>query len=63
MPNKYRWLIGSLCLLYVAVRLWRLTDACLWFDEIFGVHATEHSWGGMLWFVAQDLIHPPLFWH
>ena len=62
MPNKYRWLIGSLCLLYVAVRLWRLTDACLWFDEIFGVHATEHSWGGMLWFVAQDLIHPPLFY-
>ena len=62
MPNKYRWLIGSLCLLYVAVRLWRLTDACLWFDEIFGIHAAEHTWGGMLRFVAQDLIHPPLFY-
>jgi hypothetical protein len=62
MPNKYRWLIGFLCLLYAAVRLWRLTDACIWFDEIFGVHAAEHTWGEMWWFVAQDLIHPPLFY-
>lgn len=51
-----------LCAGYVAVRLWRLTDPCLWFDEIFGVHAAEHSWGGMWWFVAQDLIHPPMFY-
>jgi uncharacterized membrane protein len=50
----------SLCLIYVALRLWRLTDSCLWFDEIFSIHAAEHSIGSLLWFVAQDLIHPPL---
>ena len=51
-----------LCFIYVAVRVWRLTDTCLWFDEIFSVHAAEHSWNSLLWFVAQDLIHPPLFY-
>ena len=61
MSKRTGILIG-LILLYAAVRLWRLTDACLWFDEIFGIHAAEHSWSGMLWFVAQDLIHPPLFY-
>ncbi|HVF55761.1 MAG TPA: glycosyltransferase family 39 protein [Pyrinomonadaceae bacterium] len=50
-----------LCL-YVAARLWRLTASCLWFDEIFSVHAARHEWGRMLGFVAADLIHPPLFY-
>lgn len=47
---------------YIGVRLWRLTDSCLWFDEIFSVHAAQHEWGAMLSFLAQDLIHPPLFY-
>jgi uncharacterized membrane protein len=51
-----------LCLVYVAVRVWRLTDSCLWFDEIFSVHAAEHTWGSLFKYVAQDLIHPPLFY-
>ncbi len=54
----HSWLI----LLYIAVRLWGLTDACLWFDEIFSIHAAEHGWGDILNFVALDLIHPPLFY-
>ena len=52
---------GLVCL-YAAARLWRLTSACLWFDEIFGVHAARHAWGEMWRFVAADLIHPPLFY-
>jgi hypothetical protein len=48
--------------LYAAARLWRLTAACLWFDEIFGVHAARHTWAGLWRFVAADLIHPPLFY-
>jgi uncharacterized membrane protein len=52
----------TLCAVYVAVRLWRMTDSCLWFDEIFSVHAAEHDWGSLCWFVAQDLIHPPFFY-
>ena len=42
--------------------MWRLADSCLWFDEIFGVHAARHAWGRMFGFVAADLIHPPLFY-
>ena len=46
----------------VAVRLRGLTASCLWFDEIFSVHAARQSWSQMLSFVAADLIHPPLFY-
>jgi uncharacterized membrane protein len=49
-------------LLFALARLWRLTASCLWFDEIFSVHAAAHSWGSMLHFVAADLVHPPLFY-
>ena len=48
--------------LFVAARLWRLTASCLWFDEIFGVHAARMKWAQMLKFVAADIIHPPLFY-
>ncbi len=48
--------------LFIAARLWRLTISCLWFDEIFSVHAAEHAWGKLLHFVAADLVHPPLFY-
>src|ERR1044071_3160782 len=47
---------------YVAVRFWDLNATCLWFDEIFSVHAAEHSWNSILDFVVLDLIHPPLFY-
>lgn len=56
------FLVGSITALFVGVRLWRLDASCLWFDEIFSVHAAQHNWGGLLDFVALDLIHPPLFY-
>ena len=62
MPSRTRLIIGALCLFYVAARIWRLDDSCLWFDEIFSVHAAEHDWGPLFSFVAKDLIHPPLFY-
>lgn len=62
MPRKPAALIGLLAAVYIAARLWRLTDSCLWFDEIFGIHAAEHTWAGLIEFVAKDLIHPPLFY-
>jgi len=52
----------AVMVLFVAARLWRLSASCLWFDEIFSVHAARHSWAGLLQFVAADLIHPPLFY-
>ena len=48
--------------IYTAARFWNLTASCLWFDEIFSVHAAEQSWRAILHFVALDLIHPPLFY-
>lgn len=51
-----------ICAVYVSLRFWNLTDSCLWFDEIFSIHAAEHNWRELFWFVAQDLIHPPLFY-
>jgi hypothetical protein len=55
-------LTALLVALYAAVRLWHLTATCLWFDEIFSVHAARHSWAGLWSFAAADLIHPPLFY-
>lgn len=54
--------LAGTCTLYVVARLWGLVDICLWFDEIFSVHAAEHSWDTILSFTAADLIHPPLFY-
>src|SRR6476620_9545432 len=60
--SRRQIIIVSICLAYVTLRYWGLASSCLWFDEIFSVHAAEHVWGEMFWFVAQDLIHPPLFY-
>jgi len=62
--NDRTWLviIALICLVYVSLRVWNLTASCLWFDEIFSVYAAELDWANLVWFVAQDLIHPPLFY-
>lgn len=55
-------MIAVISTIYVALRVWRLDASCLWFDEIFSVHAAEHDWSGMFVFVARDMVHPPLFY-
>ncbi|HEX6126696.1 MAG TPA: glycosyltransferase family 39 protein, partial [Pyrinomonadaceae bacterium] len=62
MSVRTRLIIAAICIAYVAARIWRLSDSCLWFDELFSVHAAEHGWGSLFSFVAKDLIHPPLFY-
>src|SRR3954466_6188867 len=54
--------LSLVIVLFIAARLWHLTSSCLWFDEIFSVHAAEHPWGSILQFAAADLVHPPLFY-
>lgn len=54
--------LAAVIVIYTAVRLLGLTGSCLWFDEIFSVHAAEHAWNELFQFVALDLIHPPLFY-
>lgn len=48
--------------LFVAARFWQVTSNPLSFDEIFSVHAVNHDWRGMIAFVRQDMVHPPLFY-
>ena len=50
------------CAAFIGLRFWRMADSCLWFDEIFSVHAAGMDFQNLLRFVAQDLIHPPLFY-
>jgi uncharacterized membrane protein len=47
---------------YAAARGLRAADSCLWFDEIFSVHAATRDWQELWRFVALDLIHPPFFY-
>ncbi len=47
---------------YITFRFWDLTASCLWFDEIFSIHAAGHDGNSMFSFIALDLIHPPLFY-
>src|SRR3954471_13998679 len=54
--------LAAVCVAFIALRFWHLTYSCLWFDEIFSVHAAGMDFGNLVWFVAQDLIHPPLFY-
>jgi uncharacterized membrane protein len=62
--NEKSWsvIIAAICLVYILLRFWRLTDSCLWFDEIFSIHAAEMDFPDLFRFVARDLIHPPLFY-
>lgn len=60
-PREFVW-FGLIAVLFIGVRLWRLDASCLWFDEVFSVHAARHEWRALLDFVALDLIHPPLFY-
>lgn len=53
---------ASVVALFIAARFWTLTASCLWFDEIFSVHAARHGWTDLVRFVAADIIHPPLFY-
>ena len=63
MPKWFRnAIIVLLCIAFVATRFWRLTDSCLWFDEIFSIHAASLEWNSLFQFIAQDIIHPPLFY-
>ncbi len=62
--NDKIWLIifAVVCVCFIVLRFWHLTDSCLWFDEIFSVHAAEMDFQTLVWFIAQDLIHPPIFY-
>lgn len=55
-------LVALILAVYIGLRLWRLTSSCLWFDEIFSIHAASYDWNRLFSFVAADIIHPPLLY-
>ncbi len=65
MTRSRKWKIAAvaaLCTVYVLLRVRGMADSCLWFDEVFSIHAALHPWNELFSFVALDLIHPPLFY-
>lgn len=62
MNRRANAVLMILALAFVIFRLWGLTDQCLWFDEIFSVHAAENAFPAFFNFLAKDLIHPPFFY-
>jgi uncharacterized membrane protein len=63
LKQNLKYVLLAICVaVYAGVRLWHLTDSCLWFDEIFSIHAATTGFDRFFGFVADDLIHPPLFY-
>jgi hypothetical protein len=57
-----RVLTGLTVLLYVVMRLWRLTHFSLQRDEIFSLETARLTWHAMFAEVVADAVHPPLFY-
>lgn len=55
-------LTGIGVLLFVALRLWRLTQNNLQRDEIFSLETARLGWRALLASVTADVVHPPLFY-
>lgn len=55
-------LVSLVIILGLALRITTSLGECLWFDEIFSVHAATQPWSNFLSFIALDLIHPPFFY-
>lgn len=48
--------------LFIAARLFRLTTYSLRPDDIFSLRATRLDWTGLIHYVIQDVVHPPIFY-
>jgi hypothetical protein len=53
---------GAVVLLFVFLRLWRLTDVSLDGDEIFSLLLVRSDWRSLFAGAIHDAIHPPFFY-
>src|SRR5262249_18855511 len=61
--TRWNWAYLALTsVIFIAFRLWRLSSHCLYTDKIFSVEPSRHSWAGLIAFVLEDVVHPPLFY-
>ncbi|HBF35420.1 TPA: hypothetical protein DDW35_12735 [Candidatus Sumerlaeota bacterium] len=54
--------IAFLTLAALALRLYRLSDLGLWYDEAFSILIARRSWGAMNQVIFVD-VHPPLYYY
>jgi uncharacterized membrane protein len=52
----------SVSIFYVVTRSYHLNYFALWNDEVFSVTVAKMPWPGMFRAVADDIVHPPLFY-
>lgn len=52
----------AMIIFYIGMRLRGMTTTPLGFDEIFSLRAARESWQAMFAIIADDIVHPPLFY-
>lgn len=48
--------------LFIAARLWRLSNYPLWLDEIFSFNIARRGYGELIRVAVWDTVHPPFFY-
>ncbi len=58
--NKY-WILLSITVAGLLLRLYNLTSISLWHDEAFSALLIKYSWGEMIYRIGLD-VHPPMYY-
>ena len=61
-PRFWSILLITAGILYLVTRSYHLNYFALWNDEVFSVTVAKMPWPGMFRAVADDIVHPPLFY-
>jgi 4-amino-4-deoxy-L-arabinose transferase-like glycosyltransferase len=55
------WIFAAAVILFgSALRLYHINGQSLWYDELFSIQGSRLGWDGMMKFVINDAVHPPL---
>jgi hypothetical protein len=49
-------------MIFIGLRLWKITSFSLWGGEAFTMIGIKQDWNGMFSYVIADIVHPPLFY-
>jgi len=56
------YLFCGVVVIFIAVRIWRLTSYGLFGDEVFTLWTSAQDWRSLFASVVGDVVHPPLFY-
>jgi uncharacterized membrane protein len=54
---------GSLALMALALRTYRVESQSIWYDELFALMVSRLPWGEMNTVLVRDVVHPPLHYY